>query len=209
MNVGVDLRQSFGPSRDQGPRPTCLVFATSAAHEAGRGDARYLSVEYLYFMGAKRSHGDPKLGLSPRAIWDALQKDGQPHETGWPYKPKAPAVSKWKAPSVAPVYKASLAFASRTVAEVVALLQNGKPVILGLALTKRFYIPDGEARVLPDPGAVETAKHAVLAVGTGTDPNGQYLLIRNSWGETWGDAGHAWLHEEYVRERVLTTGVIQ
>jgi hypothetical protein len=211
MNVAVDLREELGPSRDQGARKTCLAFATSAAHEVSRCSSAYLSVEYLYFMAAQRSHGDPRRGLGPAAVRDALENDGQPEELAWPYSPMVPIVSTWRPPPPAnkQLHKAALSFSDRSVGNVLELINQRRPVVLGLSLTPGFYKPDKEARVLPEPGAVETTKHAVLAVGAGTDSEGQYILVRNTWGESWGRAGHAWLHETYVRERMLTTGVIE
>lgn len=34
------------------------------------------------------------------------------------------------------------------------------------------------------------------------------ILVRNSWGETWGQSGHAWLTETFLRPRVFRLAVL-
>lgn len=203
VTVDIDLRPSLGVVRDQGGRPTCSAFATSAAHELHRGQAHYLSVEYLYFMGAQRSHQDPRRGLSLQAVCEALEHDGQPEDAAWPYSIVAPKKKSWGVPPGSPeIYKSSFLPSNRTVQDIKSALAAGHAIILGLGISPAFYLPDANARVL-QAAEVEVSKHAVLAVGVGHDNDGSYVLVRNSWGENWGQNGHAWLHDDYVSARLL------
>ncbi|WP_437661312.1 C1 family peptidase [Sorangium sp. So ce1182] len=208
--VDIDLRDKLRHVRDQGPRPTCLVFAATAAHEAHLVSDEYFSVEYLFYHGALRSHSNPNRGLSQNALAAALEYDGQPKEAAWPYLTKSPKKVEWSVPSTVAgaVYRAKADFVIRTVDDIRATLAIGTPVVLTIGISPSFYIPDVNARIFNIAGEPETAKHALVAVGAGHDEKGAYLLVRNSWGDTWGESGHAWLHEEYVGVRMLSSAIV-
>lgn len=51
----------------------------------------------------------------------------------------------------------------------------------------QFY----KSGVYDDPGCGNNLDHGVAAVGYGTSDDGkEYFVVRNSWGETWGDQGY-------------------
>jgi hypothetical protein len=210
VTIDIDLRDRIGAVRDQGQRPTCLVFAVSAAHEAKRPLSEYLSVEYLFYGGALRSHKDPEQGLTRDAVRDALMNDGQPPELVWPYSLQTPKASGWEPPALKePAHRATIEYSFRTSAEVRELVKGGTPVLLVVSLSIAMYTPDERAIIRSRTGdTVTTRRHALLAVGTGHAEDGYYLLVRNSWGSTWGDAGHGWLHEPYLSPHLQMTGII-
>jgi hypothetical protein len=208
VSIDVDLRDRLNAARDQGQRPTCVVFAVSAAHEFRRGP-EYLSPEYLFFSGAQRTHKDPRQGLTRNAVRDALMLDGQPPEATWPYSAVHPTASAWKPPSSAATHKAGIDFVIRSVAEVRTLIQGGTPVLLIAMATAAMYTPDDHGIVRGHPRDKPTSRHALLAVGSGRSSDGEYLLVRNSWGQDWGLAGHAWLHDPYLTTHLEITGTIE
>ena len=190
ITTTIDLRDHLGPARDQCQRPTCLVFASTAAHEAGTTGLKYLSTEYLFYAGAQRSHKDPMRGLSADVTREAMLCDGQPLELDWPYLLITPDIADWTAPPITnSKYTATLEFRGRTLDEVRDSLSSGKPVILitDLTLAMHFAKQDGVVRVTPNDAAV--GKHALLAVGCGTANDGDYFLVRNSWGISIGVTG--------------------
>ena len=208
--IDTDLREKLGDARDQRQRPTCLVFAASAAHEASRTTSDYLSAEFLFYSGAQRSHNDPARGLTEAALAEALQHDGQWDEAAWPYLLETPETKNWKPPAFATsAHRAVLEFSPRTTTQVRKVLNAGKPVLLVLALTLAMYAPDEHGVVRArTTDTVTTRRHAVLAVGSGHADDGEYILIRNSWGPGWGQSGHGWLQTTYLTPQLQTTGVI-
>src|SRR5438105_15222161 len=98
--VSVDLRPSFGPVRNQGPRPTCMAFAASDAHAALRPGWSPLSCEFAFYHAQRRAGLPPDKGATLSAMLATLRHDGQPEEAGWPYLAATPAdAASWAPPA--------------------------------------------------------------------------------------------------------------
>jgi hypothetical protein len=207
ISVIVDLRDQFGPVRNQGARPTCLAFATSDTHAAFRDGWEALSVEYLFHRAQQRTNRTPHQGATVPGVLDALCRDGQPPEASWPYLKAIPAdVSQWQPPaSASPLYRRAGKPGGDKVAEIIAQLDVGRPVITLMRLSRSFYRPapggvvDEAANDPPD----YNRRHAIIAVGHGTLHGKRVVLVRNSWGNRWGDNGHAWVTETFLMPRVF------
>ena len=205
----TDLRPALLPVRQQSRRYSCLAFASTTAHEHKTASGEYLCVEYLFYHSVTRTPGkNPRAGTTMQAAAEALALEGQPVETAWPYS--ATDVVPWTPPAIAsPMLRAQLSVGALSSPEIVAMLDRGRPVVLGLVVTDAFYRPDAAGLVevrTPDP---DRAGHAVLAVGySGKSASDAALLIRNSWGAGWGSGGYGWLTKAYVERQLRETAVL-
>ena len=198
MNITllVDHRKSLGPIRDQGARPTCLSFASTSAHEHARGSTMPLSPEYLdYFM----SGDDPAGGASFPELARALRDPGQPSEQDCPYHLTGRPLA-WLAPPGVRLYRRDSEPRDPTADEVEAPLTAGKIPVLGISLPEDFFSP-APPWLITGVGVIR-GLHAVAAVGLGTIVGSRCFLIRNSWGDDWGDKGYAWLDEAFLNRHL-------
>jgi hypothetical protein len=212
ITASVDLRSLFGPARNQGPRPTCMPFAASDAHAALRSGWAPLSCEYAFYQAQRRAGRPPSKGALLSSMLEALRQDGQPEENGWPYLAATPVdVASWAPPAeVGPLFGRDGEKSTPSLDQVVHQLDRRRPVIILLMLSRAFYIPTAQAVV--DPAAGEAPeperRHAVVAVGHGTVDGQRAILIRNSWGLKWGDAGHGWLTEQFLGPRIFAAATL-
>ncbi len=208
LPLKVDHQKRLPPVRDQGDRPTCLVFAATCGHEDKRQQeiliVERLSEEALYWA-CKQIDADEEGGTTYESASVALERWGQPPEESWPYDatlegdgrsplPKGMAAGEgW--------FRRSIAEISTDLEQVKALLAAGGLVLLGLELMDSFLRPD--AGYIPAPSSDDTSLggHAVVAVGYDDGP--ECLIVRNSWGTEWGIDGYGYLPYSYYVEHSL------
>jgi hypothetical protein len=143
---------------------------------------------------------------------DALREHGQPVEEAWPYLAAIPAVeSEWKPMSgIEPLYRRDGRIGGDTVGEIIPWLDKARPVLVLLMLSAAFDFvgKSGIIDQVPGEKPVSNRRHAVIAVGHGLIRAGRALLVRNSWGEDWGNQGYAWATEAYLNSRIFRIGIL-
>jgi len=164
-----------------------------------------------------------------RNAMGALVLCGVPAERHWGYTDKKPDFDQ-EPPTfvyaVADNYQALKYFAHDPISEkrprdkvlesVKTYLASGVPSVFGFFGYSSFDKTDVKGGIpFPTPAELNGDPawgHAILAVGyddakaiTNTSNNKKTkgaLLIRNSWGLSWGESGYGWLPYEYVRENI-------
>jgi hypothetical protein len=205
ISATVDHRAAFGAARHQGQRLTCLAFAMSDLNRQVSPAPDVLSPEYLYQHAGATTPGWKAGGPLPLApALNVVGQHGQPLEAAFPYLGASPAtVAVPVAPAGGTMYRSGLREIQKTSDVIVAELEKGHVVGLIINTTQTMASPvDGV--VAFSPMIVPNNAHAVVAVGLGETADGKpHVLIRNSWGVTWGLDGHAWLPMEYIDLHVL------
>lgn len=199
INKEIVLPEAADQLRDQGLRPTCLAFVIS---DLNRSSApTILSPEYIYQAAAHQSPGwMPGNGLI-LSIALAASELGQPEESQFPYQFFEPSLPLAPLPVGLTLYGRPLQVYSNAVNDVIDTIRMGTPLGLVLRLTQEFFTPKNGI-VEFSTGVLPGMQHAVLAVGFGVEQSTStlYVLIRNSWGASWGANGCAWLPYEYLKQ---------
>lgn len=98
-------------------------------------------------------------------------------------------------------------------ASLMKTLARGQDVWIAMHIQEKAFLQMGQKDEFPaligdfDPGET-SAGHALVVVGYRATARGAYFLLRNSWGEQWGEHGYAWIHESTLVKSLATAYVV-
>lgn len=222
----VDLRSFMTPVENQAGANSCTANAVVGGYEyimnrlEQEVDFSRLFVYYNARRLALEYFGEDRIrdqGSSITFALLSLQDEGICHEETWAYEvhpngkvknvntePHEEAYEEaqellevpdfqWETPERVPVDLYGMKHC----------LAEGYPFIFGLTLFKSFDRAGTRGRVpLPDlegeEGRKEHGKHAMLCVGY--KDSAEVFIVRNSWGEDWGDGGYCYIPYDYMTD---------
>jgi C1A family cysteine protease len=193
----VDLRQYLWPVENVGATFASTAAAAAAALECNCGrmgeKATNLSTLFIHY-NARRLSGDQDkdAGTSMAKVMEAIRTYGACTEATWPFDPAKVTTSP--PPQAYEEAKKFAAVRSLHPADVMQAVSATFPVPLLTRIPRRCIDEAGRTGVMPaltDEERQKIKEHPGFAlVVVGYDQTDKTFLVRNSWGEKWGEGGH-------------------
>ncbi|CAF4981764.1 unnamed protein product, partial [Rotaria sp. Silwood1] len=208
----IDLRQFMTPIENQRKTGSCVANALAGAYEylIMKNSGKHIDVSRLFIYYNARLK-DPRY---QNGLWDggvslsrgvtALEEFGCCKESLYPFiieniNKQPPAVCyeegiKYRIVDSMPI--------TVNLNQMKACLAQEFPFAFALATYKSFFDAKRNGGYVPMPNLNDEQQntkhgmHAMLAVGY--DDYSQSFIVRNSWGETWGDRGYCYIPYDYM-----------
>lgn len=220
----VDLRRFFSPVRDQGPVGSCTAFAVAGMYEAimNRNNPSLtvnadLSERFIFYhTNINKGKGDE--GSSFHDQLNVMGRFGICAEALFPYTPECmDAAPSAAATADALNHRVTLArqvplrsegskydCVTANHAMLTSALTEGYPVGISLMLFDDFGSHPGGHVPRPADDAVEHGEHGHHAmVIVGYSERDKCYIVRNSWGEDFGDKGYCYISASYIDDPAL------
>ena len=207
----VDLRSEMSPVENQGQLGSCTANALAGALEflENKNGQPYVDLSRLFIYYNERVIEHTVATDSGAMIRDGvktLAAQGVCPEKKWPYvistfakKPSAACYTEAKKHMIRTYHRIL------TLDEMRGCLADGFPFVFGFTVYESFESPavakNGVVN-MPKPREKTLGGHAVCAVGY--DDSTKRVLVRNSWGTSWGMQGYFTMPYDYVADRNLS-----
>lgn len=207
----VDLRQFMPPIFDQGQLGSCTS-NMSAGHMGyynvlyGQQYEPFSRLQHYWHERTIENSVNDDSGAQMRTAFQVMTEIGMGYEKDWTYD-----ISKFRdkpsdaAEAEAPKHKLDEYHRIENLDALKHALSSGLTVGIGIMVYQSFESQDvARTGVVPMPnkGSEQClGGHAVLVVGYDDDKN--HLIVRNSWGEGWGDKGYFYLPYDFINDSSL------
>ncbi len=210
----VDLRPFMTKVEDQGQTNSCTANAVVGAYEylfkRFKKQNYDISRMFVYYNARVKGGGDIEdEGSVIQYAMECLKKAGACSEATWKFKKEI--VNKKP-------HKESYAEGKKfLVDEIMSVpvklkawkktLADGYPIVFGTTLYKSFDKAAENGGVVPMPSPKEAGRkshggHAMLCVGYSDED--KVFVVRNSWGESWGEEGYCYIPYNYLMNEKWT-----
>jgi len=206
--IGVDLRNKCPPVFDQGHLGSCTANAICGAYgyEMMKQRKSYIPMSRLFLYYEERDMESTVATDSGAQLKDGVLIIGSPNkgvclESLWPYDITKFAV---KPPQLCydeaeHNYVVKYERVEPSIENIKQSLLDGFPVIFGFKVFESFESQSTASTgimTMPVDGEKMLGGHAVVVVGF--DDNKKMFIVRNSWGEQWGENGYFYMPYQYM-----------
>lgn len=211
----VDLRQFCAPVQDQGDLGSCTAHAgmglLSYYQNRTIGHHTDLSRLFLYKVTRNLAGLVGDTGAELRTTMQAIVMLGAPPESYSPYninvfdnEPTAFLYAMAQDYRGAKYYKLDTSSTPATNLEkVLTSVASGLPAMFGFTVYSSFPQGNGQPNIpMPQPGDSVIGGHAMDIVGY--DDAQRIMIVRNSWGSSWGAGGYGYMPYGYVLQGIAT-----
>jgi len=197
---------------DQGSLGSCTANALAAAFhfdQIRQGLEPFAPSRLFIYYNEREIEGTvgEDSGAMIRDGIKCLASKGVCEERAWPYK-----TDTFTAKPSASCYELALknkakayARVPQTLHEMKGCINQGFPFVFGFMVLSSFLTPEvaqtGEMK-MPGPYDFVRGGHAVMCVGY--DDEREVFIVRNSWGENWGDRGYFYMPYSYMTHQALS-----
>lgn len=201
----IDLRADCPIVYDQGSLGSCTAQAIGGAHQFNQIKAKavtnFIPSRLFIYWNEREMEGTvgEDSGAMIRDGIKSVAQQGVCPDTEWPYdinnfktKPSDLCYTHALLHQVLSYQRVSVALS-----QIKTCLASGYPIVFGFTVYESFETPEvARTGMMPMPAGSQLGGHAVMAVGY--DDSIGRVIVRNSWGAEWGDAGYFYMPYQYI-----------
>jgi C1A family cysteine protease len=199
----IDLRGAMPAVYDQGQLGSCTGNAIAGAIDYANGPGGLMPSRLFIYYNERVKEGTVRqdAGAMIRDGIKSVNQLGVCPELDWPYD-----ISKFKQKPPKAAFADALNKKVSSYARITSLQSmrtclayDNKPFVFGFAVYESFEsqaVADSGRLEMPTPGERLLGGHAVLCVGY--DDDSRRMIVRNSWGSSWGINGYFTMPYDYI-----------